>query len=321
MANDPRIKPQRFGFLLVPNFSMMSFTTALEPLRAAKRLYGQWLYEWCAVTADGRPIAASCGVEVVAQAGIEEAGRLDYLFVVGGIDSHLFRNRQVTAWLRRLARTGCRLGAVSTGSYILAHVGLLDGYRCTIHWESLTAFREAFPGLEVTQELFEVDRGRLTCAGGTAAMDLILSLIALGHGRDLAARVADQFMLERIREHGDPQRMALRNRLGINHPKLLAVIADMEQHQEEPLPRSQLARRAGLSTRQLERLFRKYLDRTPTRYYLELRLGRARLLLTETSLSVLDVAMACGFVSASHFSKCYRESFGRTPRQDRGSAA
>jgi transcriptional regulator GlxA family with amidase domain len=315
------MRTQRFGFLLVPGFSMMSFTSAVEPLRSANRLAERRLYEWLAITPDGQPMPASSGIGIVAQAAIDDLPRLDYLFVVAGIDAHTFQDKQVFGYLRRLAREGCRMGGLTTGTYALARAGLLDGHRCTIHWENLAAFREEFPDLETTQELFEIDRGRLTCAGGTAAMDLMLSLMALEHGRDLAAQVADQFMVERIRDHDDPQRMALRNRLGINHPKLLAVIADMEQHQEDPLPRSQLARRAGLSTRQLERLFRKYLDRTPTRYYLELRLGRARHLLAESTLSVLDVAMACGFVSASHFSKCYREYFGRTPRQERTTAA
>ncbi len=321
VEDDPGTRTRCFGFLLVPGFSMMPFTSAIEPLRSANRLSGRQLYEWQVITPDGRPMPASSGIEIVAHAGIEDLPRLDYLFVVAGIDAHSFQDKRVIACLRRLSRSGCQLGALTTGSYVLARAGLLDGHRCTIHWESLVAFQEAFPDLETTQELFENDRGRLTCAGGTAAMDLMLSLISLEHGRDLAAQVADQFMLERIRDHDDPQRMALRNRLGINHPKLLAVIGDMEQHQEDPLPRSQLARRANLSTRQLERLFRRYLGRTPTRYYLELRLGRARRLLTETSMSVLDVAMACGFVSASHFSKCYREHFDRTPRQERTTAA
>jgi transcriptional regulator GlxA family with amidase domain len=219
--------------------------------------------------------------------------------------------------LRRLARNGCRLGALSTGSYLLAWAGLLDGFRCTVHWENLDAFREDFPTLDATGELFEIDGARLTCSGGTASMDMILSLIAEAHGRDLAAQVAEQFIHERIRDTHDHQRMSLQGRLGISHPRLLQVIALMEEHLEEPLARAELARRAGLSTRQLERLFRRYLGRTPTRFYLELRLHRARALLTQTAMSILNVALACGFVSASHFSKCYREFFHKMPREER----
>ncbi len=309
--------PRAFGFLLVPQFAMMSFAAATEPLRAANRLAGRELYSWCVVSADGTPVPASSGIDIVADRGLDDVGRLDTLFVVAGLAAHKYKDRQVFARLRRISRGGCRIGAMSTGSYLLARAGLLEGYRSTIHWENAAAFREAFPDIEVSEELFEIDRDRLTCSGGTASLDLMLCLIDREHGRELATKVAEQFIHERIRDTHDHQRMALRNRLGISHPKMLAVIGDMEQHLEHPLPRSELARRANLSTRQLERLFRQYLNRTPTRYYLELRLLRARHLLTESTLSILDVALACGFVSASHFSKCYRECFAKTPREER----
>ncbi|MCG8354821.1 MAG: GlxA family transcriptional regulator [Kiloniellales bacterium] len=308
---------QVFGFYLLPQFSMICFASAVEPLRSANRLAGRPLYDWVVITKDGAPAAASNGIEMLAQAAITDAPRLDNLIVVAGYHAHEFQDKAVYGWLRRLARQGCRMGAVSTGSYVLARAGLLEGHRCTVHWENLAGFQEAFPELDVTDELFEIDRQRFTCSGGTAALDLMLSIVALEQGRDLAIQVAEQFFHERIRDGHDHQRMALRSRLGISHPKLLKVIGMMEENLEEPLPRSQLARRAQLSTRQLERLFRKYLGRTPTRYYLELRLYRARALLTQTAMSVLDVALACGFVSASHFSKCYREFFHKTPREER----
>ena len=309
--------PESYGFFLVPGFSMLSFTSAMDPLRSANRLAGEALYDWQVISADGGRVISSAGVEVVAHKAMAEVERLANVLVIGGVDTHLFEDKAVFSWLRRLARQGCRIGSLSTGSYVLARCGLLEGYRCTVHWENLAGFQEAFPELEVTAELFEIDRSRLTCSGGTAALDLMLSIVALEHGRDLAIQVADQFFHERIRDSHDQQRMALRSRLGISHPKLLKVIGLMEENLEEPLPRSRLATRADLSTRQLERLFRKYLGRTPTRYYLELRLYRARALLTQTAMSVLDVALACGFVSASHFSKCYREFFHRTPREER----
>lgn len=309
--------PQVFGFYLHPNFPMMAFTSAVEPLRAANRLTGAELYQWKIFSRDGKPVAASSGIEVLPHHSIDEAERLHNLVVVAGLDAHTFDDKKVIACLRRLERKGCRLGALSTGSYVLAHAGLLDGHRCTIHWENLASFREDYPKLEVTDELFEVDGKRFTCSGGTATLDLMLSLIAEQHSRDLATRVAEQFIHERIRDTNDHQRMDLRGRLGISHPKLLKVAALMERNLEEPMARSELARRTGLSIRQLERLFRKYMGCTPTRYYQELRLERARTLLKQTSLSVLDVALACGFVSASHFSKCYREFFAKTPREER----
>ncbi len=316
-ATAPGDETRSFGFLLLPKFSLLAFTSAVEPLRSANRLTGRPLYDWRLISRDGGPVASSGAIEVMTQAAIAEVGRIANLFVVTGLDAQVIDDRKILSWLRRLERGGCRLGALSTGSYILARAGLLDGYRCTIHWENLAGFREDFPGIDVTAEVYEIDRDRMTCSGGTAAMDLVLGLIAADHGRELATAVAEQFIRERIRGPGEPQRMGLRNRLGITHPKLLKVIEIMEGNLEEPLSRGALAADTGISTRQLERLFAKYLQRTPTRYYLELRLHRARGLLSQTALSVLDVALACGFVSASHFSKCYRESFHKTPREER----
>ncbi len=320
MTGVPEQAPQTFGFLVVPQFSLLNFGAASDPLRSANRLTGRNLYSWRAYAMDDIRIPASNGIDIVANSLFTDLERIDNLIVVAGLEPYRYAQTPVLARLRRLARSGCRLGAISTGSYILAKAGLLDGYKCTIHWESLDSFREEFPKLEVTQELYEIDRDRMTCSGGTAAMDMMLGLIALDHGRDLATAVAEQFIHGPIRDQWAPQRMDLRSRLGTAHPKLLAVVGLMEQNLEDPLARSDLARRVGLSTRQLERLFRGYLKRTPTRYYLELRLLRARGLLTQTAMSVLDVAMACGFVSASHFSKCYRDFFERTPREDRSDA-
>ncbi|MDX1400596.1 MAG: GlxA family transcriptional regulator [Kiloniellales bacterium] len=321
-ADKPDLKPfgdepKVFGFFLHPDFSMLAFTSAVEPLRSANRLSGRKLYEWRIISQDGKPVASSSQIEVVPHGGISDFESLPYVIVVAGLSAQLIEDKKVFGWLRRLARRGSQIGALTTGSYTLAKAGLLDGYRCTIHWENISGFQEDFPEIEVTGELFEIDRNRFTCSGGTASLDLMLSLMAKDHGRELATQVAEQFIHERIRDNHDQQRMSLRSRLGISHPRLLKVIELMENNLEEPLARSELARQTGLSTRQLERLFRKYLSRTPTRYYQELRLQRARTLLSQTSLSVLDVALACGFVSASHFSKCYREFYTRTPREER----
>ena len=226
--------------------------------------------------------------------------------------------RQETLHLiRRLDRNGAIIGAICTGTYLMAAAGLLDERRCTIHWENIDGLAEEFPLLEITNELFEIDDKRVTCSGGTASLDMILYLIAQVHGQSLAAQVSDQFIHDRIRDPSDRQRMELRSRLGVSHPKLLAVVGLMELGLEEPLSQTELAMKANLSTRQLERLFRKYLSTTPTRYYLNLRLAKARQLLRQTAMSILSIALACGFVSASHFSKCYREVYGRTPRAER----
>jgi transcriptional regulator GlxA family with amidase domain len=316
MMSRPR-EPQTFGFFVVPRFAMMAFTSAVEPLRAANLLSGKTLYDWQVISRDGKPIPSSNHIALVADRSIEDAGRFDNIVVCSGLDAHLFNDKAVFAWLRRAGREGARIGALSDGSHILARAGLLQGYRCTIHWSCLAGFTETFPDIDVTSELYQIDRNRFTCSGGTAALDMMLHMIEVDHGRELAVAVAEQFMHERIRADYDRQRMPLRMRLGLSHPKILEVVNLMEDNLEEPLSCVELANRSGVSTRQMERLFRKYLGRTPRKYYLELRLERAQRLLTQSSLPVMEVALACGFVSPSHFAKCYREQYKHVPKSTR----
>ena len=310
-------EPIRIGFYLIPGFSMMAFASAVEPLRIANRISGREIYRWESYSLGGEPVEASNGFAAMVHGAISEVTSLPVLFVCGGIGAEHHRNAQLYARLRRLASHGTGIGAICTGTYVLARAGLLNGYRCTIHWENLAGFAEEFPDIEVIPELYEIDRNRFTCSGGTAALDMMLNLIALNLGHDIAAGVADQLMHHRIRSGYEGQRMALRARLDISHPKLLEAIANMEESLETPMSCAELARGVSLSPRQLERLFRKHLNRSPTHYYLGLRLDRARFLLLQTSLSILNVALACGFVSASHFSKCYREYFGWAPSDER----
>jgi transcriptional regulator GlxA family with amidase domain len=307
----------KVGFLLVSNFSMLAFASAIEPLRSANRMSQKKLFEWVIASESGSPVMASNGVEVAANGELEDLASCRMVFACSGIDVQKYASREVINALRHVERRGVAIGAICTGTYLLAMAGLLQGRRCTIHWENHDGLMEEFPDLEVTEDLFEIDEDRVTCSGGTASLDMMLHLIAQAHGNALAASVSEQFIHDRIREPHDRQRMELRSRIGVSHPKLLAVVAEMEANLEDPLPQTEIAQRTALSTRQLERLFRKYLNTTPTRYYLNLRIARARHLLRQTSMSILSVALACGFVSASHFSKCYRETYGRTPRAER----
>jgi len=318
---EPGKKTQHIGFFLVPEFSMIAFASAVEPLRLVNRVSEDTLYTGSTYSLDGQPVTASNGIPVIVDGTIAEAEKLDIVFVCSGIHAHKYCDKGLLTRLRRMASHGTDIGALCTGTHILAKAGLLEESRCTIHWENLTAFTEEFPDIDVTSELFEIDRNRYTCAGGTAAVDLMLNLIALQVGSNVAATVADEMIHHRIRDGHEAQRMELRSRLGVAHPKLLAVIQLMEENLEETLSCADLAASVGLSTRQLERLFRKYLKSAPTRYYVELRLKRARFLLRQTSLPILSVALAAGFVSASHFSKCYREHFNRTPSEERRAAA
>ena len=320
-AMNTAVQPQTFGFLPVPGFAMLAFTAAVEPLRAANLISGRTLYDWRVISGDGQPVRSSNRIQLVADGAIdgaiEAAGPLANVVVCGGLDGQNFADRRVFAWLRRMARGGARIGALSDGSYILARAGLLDGYRCTIHWNCLAGFRETFPDIPVATELYCIDRSRFTSSGGTASMDMMLRMIEVDYGRDLAIAVAEHFMHERIRGDADRQRMPLRLRLGLSHPKLIEVIGLMEENLEEPFSCAELAASCGISARQMERLFRKYLGRPPRRHYLQLRLERARHLLTQSSLPVIEVALASGFVSPSHFAKCYRDYFKQVPRSTR----
>ena len=294
----PKELPQVIGFVLLPRFSMIAFTAAVEVMRQANRLSGRELYQWPLFTIDGSPVAASNGLLLTPAGDLEAASKLQTVALCGGVDVQKIDDRRLMSWLRWMDRQGRDIGAICTAPYILARAGLLDEVTCTIHWENLAAFVEEFPELDVTNELFEIDRKRFTCAGGTAPLDMMLNVVAKQHGHELAAAVAEQFMHERIRNHHDHQRMSLPARLGVRHPKLLSVIATMEQHLEERCPAPSW--RGGGPVHAPARAALPQVSEPLARALLsELRLNRRAA--AADNLSVIDVALACGFVSASHF--------------------
>lgn len=305
------------GILLVPGFSLMAYASAVEPLRAANRLAYRELYRWRHFSVDGEAAEASNGATILCEHRIGDKVKLDLLLVCAGGNPALFEDEPTLKWLRALARAGVRIGGVSGGPYILARAGLLSGYRFTLHWEHIPALAEEFPDLAVSNTLYEIDRDRLTCAGGIAALDMMHALIEADHGHRLAAAVSEWFLHAQVRLGSGPQRMTLRERFGVTHPRLLRVLERMEAQIEEPASRAALAAVAGVSPRQLERLFQAHLGSTVGGHYLGVRLDRAQALLRQTTMPVLDIAVACGFVSASHFSRSYRARFGRSPRAER----
>jgi transcriptional regulator GlxA family with amidase domain len=314
-------RPQRIVFVLLDRFTLLSFASALDALRIANRMAGARLYAWSLVGEGGDTVTCSAGTTFVLDGDLGEVGRDDILLIIGGIDVAQASSRRLVSWLRREARRGITVGGLCTASWTMAQAGLLDGKRATIHWENHDGFLEAFPEIELTKSIFTVDGKRITTAGGTASIDLMLHLIARDHGEDLAALVADQMIYSSIRTDQDTQRLSIPTRIGVRHPRLGLVIREMEQNIEEPISPATLARQVGMSTRQLERLFRRYLSRSPKRYYMEMRLGKARNLLMQTDMSIIEIALACGFTSPSHFSKCYRAHYGTTPYRERGAHA
>ncbi|MBX3530883.1 MAG: GlxA family transcriptional regulator [Rhizobiaceae bacterium] len=323
MSSRPALK-RTIVFFLVSDFTMMAFATALEPLRVANRMLGFEAYKWRLASLDGRPVAASNGVPCAVDTSLDEERRKllgpdrpSMVLVCSGLNVERFQNRTVHGWLREEYNRGVAVGGVCTGAHVLASAGLLANRRCAIHWENLPGFQEAFPKANVFADLFEVDANIYTCAGGTASLDMMLKLIGDDFDDNLVNRVCEQFLTDRVRSPTDRQRLPLRARLGVQNSRVLAIIELMEANLSEPLSLVEVADHVGLSRRQIERLFRQEMGRSPARYYLEIRLDRARHLLLQSNLPVVEVAVACGFVSASHFSKCYRELYARSPQQER----
>ncbi len=308
---------ENIGFYLKENFSMLSLAATLEPLRMANRMSGEALYAWHFYCGQDDSVSCSNGLPFAPTRKMSEVDELDRLFVVAGIDGHQVDHVELHVWLRGLNRRGVSLGATSTGSILLAQAGLLKHHTCTIHWESINAFKEEFPGLKVTEELYEIDNQFVTCSGGLAGVDMMLQLIAYKHGEDLAAAVAEQCIHPHIRGAHEQQRMAIHHRHQINHPRLAKALELMRRHVEEPLTCQEIGKRVGLSGRQLERLFQAHLQCTPASHYMSIRLNSARHLLKQSTLSILQVATANGFTSASYFARCYKQAFGQTPKEAR----
>jgi transcriptional regulator GlxA family with amidase domain len=303
--------PRDIAFVTLPNFSMIALTNALEACRMANYVAGRELYRWHVATADGQPAMASNGLALTPTVPLDSLPDIDMLLVCGGIDVRHATSRPLKTQLRRYARRGIILGALCTGSFALAEAGLLDGYRCAIHWENLASIREEFPEIDFVENLFVIDRDRITCTGGIAPLDLMLTLIEARLGTKLAGQVREQFIVNITRPAEQRQPTG-----APRHPVLSKVWTIMEETIAAPLSVREIAERAGLSPRQLERLFLAHLKIGPAEFYSGLRLDRARQLLRQTPLSVTEVALACGFQSPSHFSTRYSARFGCTPRTD-----
>ena len=323
VRRDPN-RPTTVAFLLIGEFSMLSVVSAVEPLRAANRLLGRECYAWRFYSADGGEIPASNGMIVNVSGGLAEvaarAGETDYLFVCAGLDHDPPGRQKLHATLHQCARAGLVLGSLSSGSFILARAGLLEGYRSTIHWEFQPAFAEAFPELETSPGLFVIDRDRWTGSGGVAGMDMMLELIGRDHGPKLSRAVANQFQIDRIRNAAIHQRPGELDRLETLPAALQRAVQLMLANIETPLGMEEVAAQSGLRLRRMERMFRAHLETSPAQFYRGLRLEKARDLLLYTNLSTLEVGVLTGFSSSSHFAMAYQRHYGMRPTDARRAA-
>jgi len=307
----------KFAFLTLQRYSMIALSSAVEALRMANMVTGETVYDWSIVSMDGQPTPASNGLQLAPTIPLEQMGAVDILFVCGGVDVRNAVTPKILSALRRLAERRVPLGALCTGGYALAKAGLLEKYRATIHWENLSSLREEFPRILLSNQLFTIDRDRFTCSGGIAPLDLMLHLVKTKLGARIAQLISEQFIVDRIRNDRDRQYVPLRAQIGAGHETLLHAAQLMEQNIEKPLSLDEIAEATELSRRQIERLFKRHLNCVPKRYYLQLRLRRARELLLYTSMPIIDITAACGFRSTTHFSKCYHAQFGYPPSAER----
>jgi transcriptional regulator GlxA family with amidase domain len=310
-------KPKQIGLLLLPNFSLLGVIAAIDVMRHANRLSGTELYVWSAYSPDGKAVRASNGLVLNVEGRPNADVIPDFAFVCGGFNPERFKDPTVFRWLRGLARRGVPLGAITTGAYVLARAGLLDGYACTIHWENATSFASDFPDIELRNNLYVIDRDRYSCSGATATLDMFLHIVSEDHGPGLAIEAAEELQVDRIRSSVDEQTRAHRVAVLHRSAKLAAAISAMEGNLDTPLAVDGLANWAGLTRRQLHRLFRHHTGMSPTEYYRDLRLRHARLMLLNTMTPIVEIAVATGFSTHSHFTKCYRERYGVSPRADR----
>ncbi len=309
---------QRFGFLLVDRFALMSFASATEPLRAANLIARADLYAVETLSIAGDTVRSSAGFAVPASEIARDASGFHTVFVLAGGNPEDWKGaRAAYPVLRRLAREGVRLGGISSGSYLLAEAGLLEGRDFTIHWEHAPALKEAFPALSPRPARFVIDRDRITCGGGIAPLDMMHALIADRMGPAFARRVSDWYLHTAVADPEGPQRGSAAERHGTRHPALLAALETMEMALERPLSRTDIARTAGISIRHLDRLFHDELGTGFSQTYRALRLDQARKLLEQSPLSLSEIAFATGFSSASHFARQFKAAFDATPGQMR----
>jgi AraC family transcriptional regulator, carnitine catabolism transcriptional activator len=305
------------GFLLLPQFTMIALASAIEPLRIANRYIAE---PYCLrlLSLDGKPVADANGIQMQVEASLGDCGHLGCLFIVSDKRPERFYSGELRRLLHNLDRAGCMLGGLDTGCFILARAGLLKKQRVTLHWEVIDAFRERYPEANSHTTLFEIDQGRMSSAGGSASLDMVLHAIGLDHGMSVAHLVEDHCMHRGIRDGGSGQRIPLPMRTGVHHPTVVRAISLLESLSGEVMSVSRLAFELGVSERHLLRLFQKHIGESPAAWQLRQRLNRARALLRQTDLSITEISVACGFRTMGHFSTAFKKHFGSSPSLSRG---
>ncbi|MGI9353417.1 MAG: GlxA family transcriptional regulator [Rhizobiaceae bacterium] len=301
-----------YSFVLIPRFSLVAFSCAIDALRGANQVLGNDYYSWKAVSPDGEPTLSTSAIELPTQS-LNEGNEPDVIVICGGDSSHTYQNQILTNWLHGQVNRGKQIGSISDGAFVAAEAGLFDKVPSTIHWKCFDAYRERFPKLEIKPSMMEIEGNRFSCAGGTASLDLMLHFIRKDHGPEITSQIADNYFHDTIRDSSREQHVTNAFRLASRNPVLADALLLMESHLETRLTITEIAKRLKISRRQLDRVFKRDLKQSPQEFYRYLRLTRASGLLLQTNMSVTEIAIGCGFQSASHMGKYFQIRFGLTP--------
>ena len=303
--------------LVLEESAMMCVASVLEPLRAANRVKGEQLYDWSLASLTGEAVMLTCGVPFPVDGRFDPNFRGDLLIVVGGFNQQRHVKSGDLATIRSAASGFKALAAVEAGSWVLARAGLLDGFEATTHWEDFEAFSANFPDVLLKHDRYVVDENRMTCGGASPAFDMLMDLVRRRNGGAMAMEVASVFVYDEAHSQSDAQPLVSLGRAGLKDSRLQAAVRLMEKWIEQPLPVAAIARRVGVSSNTLEAIFKRHVDMTPGRFYLNLRLKSANRMVLDTDLSLREIAVRSGFSSLSAFSRAFRNSFGKSARDVR----
>ncbi|MQX77254.1 GlxA family transcriptional regulator [Sinorhizobium medicae] len=299
--------------IILPESSIMSLASVLDPMRAANRVTGHEVFRWRLLSADGDAVMLTCGLSIPVDARFALPIVGDLLLIIGGFNLERYAGKRFLATLQECARHFDIVAGVESGCWLLGRSGLIKGRKATAHWEELEDFSRAFPELQVIGDRFVTDGKYWTSGGASPTFDMMLHLIAERLGPAIALDVASIFVYDQMHSPTDVQPFVSLGRMEARDPELAAAIRLMERTLERPMTVAALARRLSVSQRKLEMLFAKGLSTSPGAYYLRLRLQVSHRLVRDTGIPMRDVAFRCGFDSLSAFSRAYRREYGTSP--------
>lgn len=303
-------------FCLCPGVPLFCIASALEVLRHANRFNGDDCYRWTFLCESDQPVQDGNGLWLYPGATVAGIGQPDFAFIVAGFEAGQMQQPQLCAWLSKQARKGCRIGGISNGAFLLAATGLLNNYSATTHWEDFESFCMLFPGVKARYQRFVIDRKRLTCSGGSATLDMFIELVRQDLGNEIALKISRQMLLQEqsVVVPGSPGSRLTGRQFSAPMQQALSLI---ESGVGQAINVAELAVRIGIGRRELLRLFKRELNRTPSSILAERRLDRARSLILNTRLPISLISESVGFSSQSHLTSNYRAHFGITPAQQR----